>query len=687
MLLLHHTQGDKTILSIRSEIDSLTNTNHSPIVCVFRAYNRSTPLKRSLLLRFGTVITILFVLAVSGMLSSVIISETAEGYAAAINQAGTLRMQSYRITSSLVHGTAYENASSANHTEALVEEYKQRLMSPRIQNVIAKGPSRQVIETYQRVEHRWKNVILPNLEHYLSYQRAASLSPVERQRITSFQKRHLMLVDGFVEDIHHFVKALEIDAEHRNEQLRLIQIVLLNLTFLLAVISLYLTKRYVLDPLRDLLACANAARHGDFSVRSRFLSEDELGQLGQAFNVMAEDLSVIYADLEARVREKTRDLERSNRTLELLYSATKRLSDSTLSAEVLEAVIHDIEDLMGVNGGTICLGQPGDTQAYRYASTNKEDIVLQQHVDAQCAVCLGQGNSHTFQVETSEAGRLVNIFSTPIRDKNQQYGVMLVEFAADSALEPWQERLLETVASNIALAINVAQQVSESRRLSLLEERSVIARELHDSIAQSLSYLKIQVSRLEKAVNEEAQKEQLLPLTQVLRAALNGAYRQLRELLTTFRLRISETDLGEAVKTTVEEFANRSGVNIEYVNQIGNCRFTPNADIHVIQIIREALSNIIRHADATHASVRLHCDPKGLVSIVIEDNGIGIGDQSDMMQHYGLPIMKERADCLGGKLEMQKAGSGGTRINLTFNANDTAGQKTKKSLIEQLNHA
>ncbi|MCU7844064.1 MAG: type IV pili methyl-accepting chemotaxis transducer N-terminal domain-containing protein [Candidatus Thiodiazotropha sp. (ex Monitilora ramsayi)] len=644
-------------------------------------------MKRSLLLRFGTVITILFILAVSGMLSSVIIAETAEGYAAAINQAGTLRMQSYRITTSLVHGTAYENEFSANRTDSLVEEYNQRLFSPRIHNVLSKGPSQDVTETYHKVKSQWNDIILPNLKNYLTYQRAASHNIQEPQRITSYQKQHLSVVDDFVEDIHRFVEALETDAERKNEQLRLIQIVLLSLTFLVALISLYLTKRYVLAPLSDLLACANAARHGNFSVRSHFLSEDELGQLGQAFNVMAEDLSVIYADLEARVREKTQDLERSNRTLELLYSATKRLSDSTLSADVLEAVIHDIEDLMGVNSGTICLGHPGDDQAYRYASTSSKDLVIKQSQDNQCAICLGEGSTHTFQIESRVSGKPVNIFSTPIRDKNQQYGVLLVEFSTDMQLEPWQERLLETVASHIALAINVAQQVSESRRLSLLEERSVIARELHDSIAQSLSYLKIQVSLLEKAVSDDAETPHLLHLTGVLRSALNGAYRQLRELLTTFRLRISETELGEAIKTTVNEFSERSGISIEYVNQIGNCQFTPNAEIHVIQIVREALSNIIRHADATRAAVVLKCNQDGIVTVTVEDDGVGIGDQSDMMQHYGLPIMKERADWLGGDLQVVESGMGGTRIKLTFDINDSAIKKPKQSLIEKLNHA
>ena len=640
-------------------------------------------MKPSLLLRFGTVITTLFLLAVSGMLSSLFIAETAQGYAAAINQAGTLRMQSYRITSSLVHGTDYAGDESKNKTEQLIAEYNQRLYSPRIQGVLTRGPSENVLATYERVEQQWQQVILPNLDNHLRHISADTPSNDSGNRTGPFKTLHLRLVDDFVQDIHDFVAALEIDAEQKNQQLRGIQLVLLFLTFLLAVVSLYLTKRYVLAPLHNLLTCAKTLRQGDFSVRTRYLSEDELGQLGQTFNVMAEDLSAIYADLEARVAEKTHDLERSNRTLELLYSATKRLSESSLSAEALEAVIHDIEHLLGATSGTICLGQPGDRQAYRYATTSKRDYLIQDNLEHNCIRCLGQGQSHRFEINGSGEASSSQIFSTPIKDKQNQFGVMLIEFPADHILQNWQERLLETVASHVALAINVAHQVTEKRRVALLEERSVIARELHDSIAQSLSYLKIQVSRLDKAIQEDQPKHELQKLSSVLRSALNGAYRQLRELLTTFRLRISEADLGGALQTTIDEFAERSGMSIAYNNQIGNCRPSPNAEIHLIQIVREALSNVVRHAEASQARVNLSCDQEGVVELVIEDDGIGIDLQSDMMQHYGMPIMKERAERLGGELTVSESDQGGTRIVLCFNIDDAY---TNENLAEQLNH-
>ncbi|MBL3619602.1 MAG: type IV pili methyl-accepting chemotaxis transducer N-terminal domain-containing protein [gamma proteobacterium endosymbiont of Lamellibrachia anaximandri] len=626
-------------------------------------------------------------LAVISMLISVFMAETTEGFAAAINQAGTLRMQSYRIASSLVHGSSDDTEKPVPTTENLINEFEERLFSPRIHNVLEKGPSKRVQAAYQAVASQWQTDIFPHLRVYLELLALNSDFSDIRYEITRQQAYFLSNVDGFVNRIHHFVKVLELDAEEKNSQLRIIQIFSLILILLVALVSLFLLQVNVLRPLRDLLACARAARHGDFTVRSKYLSEDELGQLGHAFNVMAEDLSKIYSDLETRVQEQTAHLERSNRSLELLYKTTRRLNDSSLESEVLVALIHDIEDLIGVNSGTICLGRSGDESGYQLASTNSLNNRRQADLLGNCQLCIRDGTTHTFGADTID-GKRVNVFSTPIRDQVEQFGVLLVEFSEKKVLEEWQQRLLETVASHIALSINVAQRASQGRMLSLMEERSVIARELHDSIAQSLSYLKIQVSRLEKSVSEAQDQESILSITQVLRSALNGAYRQLRELLTSFRLRVNEAGLDAALENTVREYADRSGIRIELVDRVANCRFSPNAEIHVIQIIREALSNVIRHASATTAQVLLECQADGVVRVRVEDDGIGItGENGDMMQHYGLTIMTERAAWLGGELSITEADNGGTRIELTFSISGSDHTLSHENLLQKMNNA
>jgi two-component system nitrate/nitrite sensor histidine kinase NarX len=278
----------------------------------------------------------------------------------------------------------------------------------------------------------------------------------------------------------------------------------------------------------------------------------------------------------------------------------------------------------------------------------------------------------------------VQTFSTPIKDQNGQYGILMVELNGRDEMQEWQQRLLETVASHVALAINMAQQVSQTRLVSLLEERSAIARELHDSLAQSLSYLKIQVSRLEKAVIESEDQSQILDISKVLRSALNGAYRQLRDLLTTFRLSINDADFCMTLQETVEEFSKKGNFTIAFEHHLANCRLSPNAEIHLLQIIREALSNVMRHANATHAGLSIECDQNGQVMLLIEDDGSGLVEQHDMMQHYGLPIMKERAEWLGGSLEIDDAEGQGTRVRLTFSSTESEHTLQHQTLMQKL---
>jgi nitrate/nitrite-specific signal transduction histidine kinase len=105
-----------------------------------------------------------------------------------------------------------------------------------------------------------------------------------------------------------------------------------------------------------------------------------------------------------------------------------------------------------------------------------------------------------------------------------------------------------------------------------------------------------------------------------------------------------------------------------------------NQQLRVIQIIREALSNVIRHAHASRAKVVLDCDAAGRVTILIQDNGTGLQKRTDMLQHYGLPIMQERAESLGGKLQVSEAQSGGTRIKLAFSLTPSDHSDTPQSV-------
>ena len=258
--------------------------------------------------------------------------------------------------------------------------------------------------------------------------------------------------------------------------------------------------------------------------------------------------------------------------------------------------------------------------------------------------------------------------SLPIEDARNHHGMLMVEALDENGFANWQKRVLEAVASHIGIAITMSGLHAEQNRIALLTERGAIARELHDSLAQSLSYAKIQVSRLDKLLSQDDSKSDAKTVNTELRDGLNRAYRELRELLTTFRLTMEDQDLVATIRATITEFGQRGRVEIDFIGDCPNGLLAPNEEIHLLQIIREALSNIVRHSLATNADITLRLSETRHITLEIQDNGTGMKpDQVDLQhQHYGLAIMRERALSLGGKLTIDSKPDEGTRISLSF---------------------
>jgi two-component system nitrate/nitrite sensor histidine kinase NarX len=281
-----------------------------------------------------------------------------------------------------------------------------------------------------------------------------------------------------------------------------------------------------------------------------------------------------------------------------------------------------------------------------------------------CRACSDDGISRAFNL-TTDTGTPLRVFPFPISDRDQYFGVLLVDLSQDQDPQPWQRRLLTTLAGHIGTALTVQQRMRESRRLVLHEERSIIARELHDSLAQSLSYLKIQVTRLAAALEDPDGRQKPKAVLGELRDGISSAYRQLRELLTTFRLRMDDRGLRQALQDTVQEFCERSAVDIALDDRLPVSLLTPNEEIHVLQIVREALSNVVRHANARRASVVLSVDDRD-VEVRVSDNGRGYLPPNDQAAHYGLTIMRERTLSLAGTLTLDTLSGGGTLVRLRF---------------------
>lgn len=600
----------------------------------------------SIIFRSGLTMGGIVLLALLSMISSVLIAESSKGDAAAINLAGSLRMQSYRIATRLQPVNSAD-AGRLQTVEREIDAFERRLDQLWRTGAISPAQSDPRHQTLQMIGSSWRDSLKPTLQNL-----AAGYSPATT---------YLDQVDDFVAKLDAFVKLLEQDTEAKMLLLRLVQGSALFMTLVLIFIAMYQLNTNVVAPLRDLVELAHKARSGDLAVRAAHVGNDELGVLGHAFNLMAADLSAMYANLEARVEQQTQALRISNRSLELLYHIARLLGEAAPDKMTYWLLLAEIEKLTGMESVTLCLMHPVTHQVIQAFSTQPRSVAASSFCSRpDCAACRGDGTTHRL-----DASR--EMFSLPVKDQDQQFGVLIVRNRGLESAAAWQLPLLEVVARHIAAALRANQQTEHRRRLELLEERNAIARELHDSLAQALSYLKIQVSRLQNLLIGDAT---ITPETGAvvteLREGLSSAYRQLRELIATFRLKMEHSRLEDSLAETAREFSRRGQAPVTVDCAGWNHRLDPNEQIHVMHIVREALNNAVKYAGANQISVRLRALDDGPVVIEIDDNGVGLPACVERENHFGLTIMRERAVRLGGQLHLQTSPTGGVRVQLQF---------------------
>ncbi|MGJ8648416.1 MAG: sensor histidine kinase [Marinomonas colpomeniae] len=195
-------------------------------------------------------------------------------------------------------------------------------------------------------------------------------------------------------------------------------------------------------------------------------------------------------------------------------------------------------------------------------------------------------------------------------------------------------------------------------------ERSTQAAELHDSMAQVLGYLRLKTSQLVSHC-QKSDDDELQALSTDIAYQTHSAYRSARELISTSRLPTQNKSLSHVIREAITEFEQQSNVVFELDNRILHDKQTNEQEAQLQFIVREALSNIVRHSHATHARIQLNSDEKSL-TITIEDNGNGIKKENKRHDSFGLSIMEERARKIGAHFDVKGRHPHGTRIEITY---------------------
>ena len=580
-----------------------------------------------------------------------------DGGAAAVNEAGRMRMQAYRMSLSVGTGELSALPQQVAEFERSLEllrhgDFERPLFMPWDDAVsarfaVAEGDWAQFRETW----------ISDRPDSAAGLRDAAA---------------------AFVADIDALVAEIERHMSRWTALLHLLQMAMMAFAIVGAAVLLYMGYLFVLEPVGRLKQATERIQRGDLSARVDRVTSDEFGTLAEGFNGMAEHLQSMYRNLEAKVAEKTWQLEEKRERLETLYDVTALVAKATTLKELATGFAQRVARAARADGVAV---RWSDETNERYVLLAAEGLPPAMEEGEQCVYA---GECHCGALAEPFVARVIPIrtmrppgvahcanagfetlVSIPIRLHQRLMGEVDLFFHAQIALSPAERSLLEALTAHLAGAMENLRLNALEKEAAVSQERTFLARELHDSIAQSLAFLKIQVRLMRDALGSGDALQIERTLSEI-DTGVRESYGDVRELLVHFRTRANAEDIEPALQTTLRKFEHQSGLKTLMQMQGHGIPLDPDLQIQVLHIVQEALSNVRKHAHATTVWVDIRQQPQWRFEV--RDDGVGFAAEEGHPDetHVGLRIMAERAERIGAALEVLSRLGRGTSVMLTL---------------------
>jgi two-component system, NarL family, nitrate/nitrite sensor histidine kinase NarX len=580
-----------------------------------------------------------------------------DGGAAAVNEAGRMRMQSYRMSLSI--GTR-----ETSQLPEQIAEFNRSLGTLRHGD-----PERPLFvpwdtDTNQRfalVENNW----------------AAYQARWINARPTAYVDLRADTV-AFASHIDAFVNSIEVHIAQWTALLHLLQIGMLATVIVGATVLLYSGYLFVLEPVGQLKQAIENIQAGDFEARVESVSSDEFGTLADGFNGMAEHLQSMYRNLEAKVAEKTILLKEKSDRLESLYEVTALVAKATSLDALAQDFTKSLAKISQADGVALRWSNQGGQRHLMLAAHGLPTSMIDEEQciytgDCYCGSATIDSGFRIIPIRDESSAPLKHclkagfetVITLPVRLHRHLMGEVDLFYHARITPTPAERSLLEALTSHLASGMENLRLNALEKEAAVSQERHLLARELHDSIAQSLAFLKIQVQLMRDAV-KTCNEAEIAKILEEIDAGVRESYGDVRELLLHFRTRTNTEDIEPALATTLQKFEHQSGIKTTLTMQGQGLPLAPDVQIQVLHIVQEALSNVRKHAHASQAWLDVQQQPTWRFEV--RDDGIGFNPDSDQLDetHVGLRIMTERAERIGAQIEVMSTPARGSSVILTL---------------------
>ena len=583
-----------------------------------------------------------------------------EGGAAAVNEAGRMRMQTWRLSSAVLA------KAPRNEINDLVGHLNESLSLLRAGdpvrplfvpwNPAIKKQFEQVTSLWQQQRDRWAEDTPPQSQETLSE------------------------AGNLVRAIDLLVLEIEQQLSRYTAILNLFQFLMMALAIGAAVVMLYTGYLYVILPLDHLRQGLRMVEAGQFSTRIDVATRDEFGQVAASFNRMAATLQSLYGGLEAKVLEKTRHIEAQRSRLEALYGVSAFLADAHSIDALCKGFSEQVRKVMKADAVAVRWSDEANQRYLMLASDGlPADLVESERSliagSCSCGNLASETRTRVIPIVCEDKGPQPNcarigyqsVINVPLRLQQRPIGEINLFYSSQASLKAEEHELLDALASHLANAIEGLRAEALEREAAVGNERALLARELHDSIAQSLAFLKIQVQLLRSAVakKHEGKVDQIL---NELDTGLRESIGDVRELLVHFRTRTNTEDIEHALQETLQKFQHQTGLQAHLQIHGDGLPLPPDVQVQVLHVIQEALSNVRKHAGA--GEVTLEVSKGASWHFTVRDNGRGFDSEARIDEsHVGLRIMRERAQRIGATVALVSEPGQGTVVTLILPPN------------------
>ncbi|SAK81472.1 nitrate/nitrite sensor protein [Caballeronia hypogeia] len=592
-----------------------------------------------------SMVSLVLVLAMIG--GTLWLSWQLQGAGAAINDAGSLRMRANAVALALIGRGQFP----PSRLQAEMDQ-----MNGTITRLHQGDPARplflpndaDVRSQFDQVARAWH----------------AQLEPAARAGMTGdpdAASRYLRELPDFIGGADQLVVRIEQENARKTAWLRISQMALAAMACIGTLAIVYLLHLWIVVPVQRLQEGLARIKRRDFHARLPVVTNDEFGRLAAGFNRMAVELQTLYEDLEGRVETKMAELAAQNRELTTLYEMAAFLNQPNDVDVLCRGFLVRLTRQFDADGAAVRLVTE-DGQVRLIGSEGLPAALLQ---DERCFVADGCA----CDARPCQHAGFASVATFDIVSQGERLGAFSLHFSGERTMPPSEAQLLGTLGAHFGTALKSRRLAALARQLAVSEERNLVAQGLHDSIAQSLNFLKMQVHLLD-AATREARMDEIREIVPLLAGGVAESYDDVRELLVNFRTKLGTGELRRAVDEAIGRFGAQTGIapELDYRDE-GGLSLPPDQQLQVLFILQEALSNIRKHAEAQRVFVTIVNERD--FTLLVEDDGQGY-DQREMAElgetHVGFHIMRERAQRLGATLCLTGAPGRGARVELVLPA-------------------